>query len=126
MSKIYDNNNIFARIIRGEAKSEKIYEDEFLIAINDIFPAAPTHILAIPKASYISFDDFMAKAESAEVQHFFKKIKDIANEHGLAESGYRLITNHGSDASQTVPHFHVHILGGKQMGGLIASDSKIR
>ncbi len=115
----YDSENIFAKILRGEIPTDRIYEDEFAVAFNDISPAAPSHLLVIPKGEYISFDDFSAKANAEEIAGFFGAVRKVAHEAGLAESGYRLITNHGADADQTVPHFHVHILGGKQMGGLL-------
>lgn len=122
----YNNENIFAKIIKGEAKAEKIYEDEKLIAIRDIFPAAPVHVLVIPKGEYVSFADFVVKAGDAEVAYFFRKIGEIAKLQGLEENGFRLITNHGAHASQTVPHFHVHIIGGRSLGGLVPNDAKIR
>ncbi|MEI7668723.1 MAG: HIT domain-containing protein [Pseudomonadota bacterium] len=115
----YDKNNIFARIIRGEIPAKKIYEDEFVLAIEDIEPATPSHILVLPKGEYISFDDFTRNASSERIKYFFEKITEIARINKLESSGYRLITNHGSDAAQSVPHFHVHILGGKKMGALL-------
>jgi len=123
---MYDSENIFAKIIRGEIPCDKVYEDDKVLAFNDISPAAAKHVLVIPKGDYISFDDFAANADGAEVSNFFAKVKQIANDIGLSGSGYRLITNHGSDASQTVPHFHVHILGGQALGGLIPGDANVR
>tara|TARA_B100000989_G_scaffold194067_1_gene146431 strand:- start:274 stop:648 length:375 start_codon:yes stop_codon:yes gene_type:complete len=122
----YDSDNIFAKIIRGDIPCDKVYEDESVLAFNDISPAAPTHILVIPKSSYMSFDDFARQAGAEEVSNFFTTVQTIADKAGLSGSGYRLITNHGSDASQTVPHFHVHILGGKPLGGLIPGDESAR
>ena len=119
----YDKNNIFAKIIKGEAEADKIYEDDKLLAFNDIMPAAPTHVLVVPKGDYVSFDDFCVKAAAEDVAYFFKKIQMIASKYlGLTEDGYRLIANHGPYASQLVPHFHVHILGGRKLGGLLQSD----
>lgn len=115
----YDSNNIFARIIRGEIPGKKIYEDEHMLAIEDIAPAAPTHVLIMPKGAYVSFDDFAAQAPQSLVTHFFLTITAIARQLKLEEEGYRLITNHGKNASQTVPHFHVHILGGRSLGELL-------
>lgn len=126
MFKSYDQNNIFAKIIRGEIPSSKVYEDDKILAFHDISRAAPVHVLAIPKGQYINFDDFVSNAPDFEVVYFFKKIKEIAESLDLKESGYRLINNNGSNASQTVPHFHVHIIGGKKLGGLIQGDNKIR
>lgn len=120
---MYDKNNIFAKIIRGELPCKKVYEDDKVIAIEDRFPAAPVHILVIPKGEYKSFHDFSITAEASEVAYFFKKVRDIAQDLGLVESGYRIIANHGADASQTVPHFHMHILGKRKLGALVTGDS---
>ena len=115
----YDQNNIFAKILRGEAKCNKIYEDDYILAFHDITPSAPVHAIVIPKGEYISLDDFAHDAGVAEVGEFFMKIRRIANELGLGEGGYRIITNHGTDASQSVHHFHVHIIGGRALGALL-------
>ena len=122
----YDRNNVFARILRGEIPCDKVYEDAHLLAFNDITPAAPVHILVIPRGEYRSFEDFTNKAGDETVVHFFRTIREIATEAGLTEDGYRLITNHGPNASQTVPHFHVHILGGRPLGGLVPDDRLTR
>ena len=115
----YDSTNIFARILRGEIPCQKIYDDAFAIAFHDIAPVAPVHVLVVPKGEYCSFDDFVANAPAEFVQGFFKAVQTVAEQLGLVESGYRLITNHGADAHQTVSHFHVHIMGGKALGGLL-------
>lgn len=122
----YDQNNIFAKILRGEIPNKTVYEDEHVLAFQDISPAAPAHILVIPKGEYVSFDDFMGHADMNVVARFFATIREIAQAQGLAETGYRLITNHGADASQSVPHFHVHILGGRALGGLLPGDEAAR
>lgn len=122
----YDDTNIFARIIRGEIQSRKIFENEELLAFEDVHPAAPTHVLVIPKGKYVSFDDFTQKADDAAVARFFKTVRQIAAELGLTAGGYRLITNHGAHASQSVPHFHVHIIGGRNLGGLVPGDGSNR
>ncbi len=122
----YNPDNIFAKIIEGELPAEKVYEDDRIVAIRDINPAAPVHVLVIPKGDYLSFDDFALKSTAEEMNHFFRTIRRIADEQELMASGYRLIMNHGSDASQTVPHFHVHILGGRPLGGLLPGDSLSR
>jgi len=116
----YDDNNIFARILRGEIPSTKVYEDDHVLAINDIRPQAPVHILVMPKGKYVSFDDFTAKASDAEIAAFSRAVGRIAREAGVAETGYRLIFNHGPDSLQEVPHLHVHILGGRPMGVLVS------
>ncbi|MGB1540417.1 MAG: HIT domain-containing protein [Rickettsiales bacterium] len=122
----YDSNNIFAKILRGEIPNDTVYEDEHVLAFNDIAPAAPVHILVVPKGEYVSFHDFMAKATAEDVALFFAIVRQIAKEAGLDESGYRILTNHGADASQSVPHFHVHILGGRPLGGLLPGDEAVR
>lgn len=119
---MYDKENIFAKIIRKEVPCEIIFEDEHVIAFNDLQPAAPVHVLVLPKGQYISFDDFSVVADAEVVGHFFATIRNIACDLNLDKTGYRLIMNHGSDASQTIPHFHVHILGGEKLGGLVAKD----
>lgn len=115
----YDSSNIFARIIRGELPCDKVYEDDRILAFRDISPLAPVHILVIPKESYVSMDDFTAKAPAETVAHFFKTVGDIAREQGVDKGGYRLIANHGADANQEVPHFHFHIIGGKYLGAMM-------
>lgn len=122
----YDANNIFARIVRGEIPANKVYEDEAVLAFHDITPAAPVHVLVIPKGEYISFHDFLAKAGADEVAAFFARVQKVAESLNLPQDGYRLITNHGKNASQSVPHFHVHILGGRPLGGLVPHDTHIR
>jgi diadenosine tetraphosphate (Ap4A) HIT family hydrolase len=122
----YKSDNVFAKIIRGEIPANKVYEDEKLLAFHDISKAAPIHILVIPKGEYLNFSDFVSKAGASEIDYFFKKIAEIAKLAGIEENGYRLITNNGFDAHQTVPHFHVHILAGKKMGPLLSSDNILR
>lgn len=118
----YDPTNIFARVLRAEIPNKTVYEDNAVLAFHDIAPAAPVHVLVVPKGEFVSFDDFCMKAGSDVVATFFIKVQAIATELGLAATGYRLITNHGADASQSVPHFHVHILGGRPLGGLVPGD----
>jgi histidine triad (HIT) family protein len=126
MTRKYDSNNIFAKIIRGEIPCAKVYEDSVILAFHDISKAAPLHVLVVPKGEYVSFADFATHAPAEEVVDFFRKVSEIASSLGLDKTGYRLITNNGSDASQTVAHFHVHILGGKKLGGLLSGDNLIR
>jgi histidine triad (HIT) family protein len=116
----YDDNNIFARILRGEIPSNKVYEDEHVLAFRDINPLAPTHILVIPKGPYVSWDDFSAKASDAEIAGFVRAVGRIAREAGLVERGYRLLANTGRDSGQEVPHLHVHIFGGRPLGPMLA------
>lgn len=108
----YDKNNIFAKIIRGEIPCKKVIENDFCVAFYDIAPKAPVHVLVVPKGDYISFDDFATAATPEFMNGFFKSVKEVANKLGLKEGGYRIISNHGKNATQTVFHFHVHIMGG--------------
>lgn len=123
---MYDSTNIFAKILRGEIPCKKIFENEAVLAFHDIAPAAPVHALVLPKGEYVSFDDFVNKAPSSVVQAFWAGVREVAAMLDVDKTGYRLITNHGKDAAQTVPHFHVHILGGVALGGLLAGDGPTR
>lgn len=116
----YDDQNIFAKILRGEIPCDKVYEDAHALAFRDINPQTPTHVLVIPKGAYVSSDDFTANAPDAEITGFFRAVGAVARELGLAEPGYRLLANHGDDGGQEVPHFHVHILGGRRVGPMVA------
>ena len=119
-TQAYDDNNIFARILRGEIPSTKIYEDEYAFAFPDINPASPTHILVIPKGRYVSWDDFSSKASDAEIAGLVRAVGTIAREAGLVESGYRLLANTGVNSNQQVPHLHVHIFAGRPLGPMLA------
>ena len=116
----YDDNNIFARILRGEISSKKVYEDEHALAFHDINPLAPAHILVIPKGPYVSWDDFSAQASDAEVAGFVRAVGKIARDAGLVEDGYRLLANVGPHSGQEVPHLHVHIFAGRPLGPMLA------
>lgn len=115
----YDRNNIFARILRGEIPCNKVLEDEHVLAFHDINPQSPTHILVIPKGEYVSLDDFSANASDGEIAALIRALGKIARDRGLAESGYRILANSGRDARQEVPHFHVHLFGGRDLGGML-------
>lgn len=115
----YDRNNVFARILRGELPCQKLYEDEFALAFPDIRPEAPVHVLVIPKGEYVSIADFGASAPAGAVAGFFRAVAEVAAQLGIAESGFRLISNAGPDSHQEVPHFHVHLLGGRKLGPLL-------
>ncbi len=119
MSENYDDSNIFAKILRGEIPCNKVYEDAHAIAFRDINPQAASHVLVIPKGDYLSFDDFSAKASDAEIAGYVRAIGRVARDLGLAESGYRLLANHGRDANQEVPHLHFHIFGGQKLGAML-------
>lgn len=115
----YDDENIFAKIIRGEIPCDKVYEDDHTLAFNDIGPQAPVHVLVIPKGRYVSSDDFHEHASDAELVAMMRTIGKVARMTGVHETGYRILANHGVDAHQEVPHFHVHVVGGRDLGGMI-------
>ena len=112
---MYDENNIFAKIIKGEIPCDKVYEDDDVLFFRDINPAAKIHILAIPKKPYVDYSDFILNSDKVVVTNFFKKIYDVIDKMGVKNSGYRLISNSGIDGGQEVPHFHFHILGGEKI-----------
>ena len=116
----YDDQNIFAKILRGEIPATRLYEDDYALAFPDINPQSPTHILVIPKGAYVSWDDFSARASDTEITGFVRAVGTVARDAGLVASGYRLLANAGLDSHQEVPHLHVHIFGGRPLGGLIA------
>jgi diadenosine tetraphosphate (Ap4A) HIT family hydrolase len=118
----YDSNNIFARILRGEIPSRRVFENEHAVAFHDIAPQAPTHVLVIPRGPYISIADFTAKASEAEIVGFFRAVGEVARQLGLEAPGYRILANMGEDAGQEVPHFHVHLFGGRRMGAMLLSS----
>ncbi|HEU4959912.1 MAG TPA: histidine triad nucleotide-binding protein [Sphingomonas sp.] len=116
----YDDQNVFAKILRGEIPAKTVYEDDYAFAFHDINPQAPTHILVIPKGAYVSLDDFSAKASAAEIAGFVRAVGAIARYAGLVEPGYRLLANTGPDSNQEVPHLHVHIFAGRPLGPMLA------
>ena len=116
----YDDGNIFARILRGELPCRKVYEDEHVLAFDDINPLAPLHILVIPKGRYVSWDDFSETASDAELAAFVRGVGRVAREAGLVAPGYRLLANVGANGGQEVPHLHVHIFGGRGLGPMLA------
>jgi diadenosine tetraphosphate (Ap4A) HIT family hydrolase len=116
----YDPDNIFARILRGEIPARRIYEDAHALAFEDIAPKAPVHVLVIPKGAYVSFADFAARGSEAEITGFVRALGIVARQLGLEASGYRLLSNMGSDSGQEVPHLHVHLFGGRFLGPMLA------
>ena len=116
----YDESNIFARILRGELPCAKVYEDEHVLAFNDIRPAAPVHILVIPKGAYVSWDDFSERGSPEEITAFVRAVGRIARDRGLVEPGYRLLANVGAAGGQEVPHLHVHIFAGRPLGPMLS------
>jgi histidine triad (HIT) family protein len=120
MPYTYDPQNIFARILRGEIPNKTVLETEHSLAFHDIAPHAPVHVLVIPKGPYTTFDHFSAKASAEEILDFHRTCAKVCEIVGVAPGqGYRAITNAGPHGMQEVPHYHLHILGGKVMGPLI-------
>lgn len=116
----YDDNNIFARILRGEIPCSKVFEDEHALAFNDINPQAPVHVLVIPKGAYVSWDDFSSRASDAEIAGFVRAVGTVARQLDLVDEGYRALANVGGHAGQEVPHLHVHLFGGRPLGPMLA------
>ncbi len=115
----YDPSNIFARILRGEIPCKKVHEDEISLAFHDINPQAPVHVLVVPKGHYVSMADFSANASDAEIAGFWRAVGKVAKDLSLEVSGYRVLTNMGVHGHQEVPHFHVHIFGGRNLGRMV-------
>ena len=115
----YDDTNIFARILRGEIPAKKVYEDQWALAFHDISPQAPIHVLIIPTGKYCSFADFSATASDAEIGGFMRAVGKVARDLGLEVPGYRLLANMGDHGGQEVPHFHVHLFGGRSLGRMV-------
>jgi len=112
---MYDDNNIFAKIIRGEIPCEKVYEDETVLFFKDINPVAKIHVLGVPKTNCVNFSDFVLKNDPNTVSDFFKKVDMVIDKLRIKNSGYKIITNSGTDGGQEVPHFHIHIVGGEKI-----------
>lgn len=115
----YDTNNVFARILRGEIPCKKVHEDEHTLAFHDINPQAPVHVLVIPKGPYVSFDDFSARASDMEQAALVRAVGKVARDLGVAEDGYRILSNIGENGGQEVPHLHVHIFAGRRIGRMV-------
>jgi diadenosine tetraphosphate (Ap4A) HIT family hydrolase len=116
----YDDQNVFAKILRDEIPSKRVYEDEWAVAFLDINPQAPMHILVIPRGPYVSWDDFSAKASEAEIAGFVRAVGKVARDLGMVAPGYRLLANVGMDGHQEIAHLHVHIFAGGPLGPMLA------
>ena len=120
----YDNNNIFAKILRGEISCKKIYEDEYVLAFYDINPQKKVHALVIPKGKYVNLDDFSSKASEKEITSLIKGISLVAKKVGVSDEvkggGYRSLVNVGENGGQEVPHLHFHIFGGEKVGKMVS------
>ena len=120
MAHTYDPSNIFARILRGEIPNKTVLETAHTLAFHDIHPQAPVHVLVIPKGPYVTFDHFAAEASAAEMMDFHRSAASVCALLGLAPGdGYRTIANAGVNGLQEVPHYHLHILGGRPLGRLV-------
>lgn len=115
----YDENNIFAKILRGEIPVTRIYEDDFALAFPDINPKAPVHVLVIPKKACRNFPEFVAAASEVEIAGFFRAVAKVAEKLGVAEDGYRILSNIGTNGGQEVPHLHIHLFAGAKLGAMI-------
>jgi diadenosine tetraphosphate (Ap4A) HIT family hydrolase len=115
----YDQNNIFAKILRGEIPCNKVFENDYALAFHDINPQAPVHVLVIPKGEYTSMVDFTANAPAELIVGFMQAVGHVAKELGVEADGYRTISNAGPNSHQEVPHLHIHILGGKLLGPML-------
>ena len=126
MAYAYDDQNIFARILRGEIPNDTVAENDHALAFNDIQPHAPVHVLVIPKGRYVTYDHFCAEASEAEIAGFARLCAEVTAKIGVAPgedgAGYRMISNAGVHGVQEVPHYHLHILGGRRMGRMITPD----
>jgi|TARA_B110000211_G_C13690360_1_gene382817 histidine triad (HIT) family protein len=116
----YDKNNIFAKILRGEIPCKKVYENDHVLAFNDINPQKKTHVLVISKGEYIDLNDFNSKASDEEIVELNKAITHVSNLIGAKKKGYRALTNIGIDGGQEVPHLHFHIFAGEKIGKMVS------
>ena len=115
----YDEGNIFARILRGELPCQKVYEDDWALAFDDIRPQAPVHVLVIPKKPYVSWDDFTTKAPDDEIAGLMRAVGNVTRQLELDRPGYRLMINMGGHGHQEIAHLHIHIFGGRQFFHMI-------
>ncbi len=119
---VYDENNIFAKILRGEIPCKKVYEDQHALAFHDINPHAPIHVLVIPKGKYVSYDDFSQKASAEEIAGLIRATGIVARQLGLETPGFRIVSNVGTDGEQSVLHLHIHVLAGRRLGQMVKRD----
>ena len=119
MAYTYDTENIFAKILRGEIPNDTVLETEHSLAFNDIRPQAPIHVLVIPRGAYVNYDDFASNASDAEILDYTRAIARVCEMKGVEADGFRMISNAGEHGVQEVPHLHVHILGGRDLGRML-------
>lgn len=115
----YDDQNIFAKILRGEIPNDTVLETQHSLAFNDIQPQAPIHVLVIPKGPFVTFDHFVADATEDEIVDFNRAVGQVCHQTEATSGGYRLISNAFENAIQEVPHMHVHVLGGRGLGRIL-------
>ncbi|WP_147162860.1 histidine triad nucleotide-binding protein [Pararhodospirillum oryzae] len=115
----YDDNNIFARILRGEIPCRKVYEDEHTLAFHDINPQAPVHVLVIPKGPYTDWNDFAARGSDTEIAALVRAVDVVAKQLGVVEDGFRVLSNIGVNGHQEVPHLHIHLFAGRRLGRMV-------
>ncbi|SCM69043.1 histidine triad nucleotide-binding protein [Donghicola eburneus] len=120
MSYTYDDQNIFAKILRGEIPNKTVLETDHTLAFHDIYPQAPIHVLVIPKGPYVCYDHFCQEASDAEILDFNRTFGKVCEMVGVKDGGFRTIANAGENAIQEVPHLHFHILGGRNLGRMLA------
>ena len=118
----YDDDNVFAKILRGDIPCRKAFEDDWAFAFHDIAPQAPVHVLVVPKGRYCSFADFSAQASPEEIAGFTRALGQVARDLGLEALGYRIIANMGEHSGQEVPHYHAHILAGRPLGRMLLAS----
>ena len=122
MAYAYDDQNIFAKILRGEIPNKTVVETDHTLAFEDIRPQAPVHVLVIPKGAYVTYDDFAARASETEIVDFHRVLAKVVAEAGVdaaSGAGCRFISNAGEHGVQEVPHFHMHVLGGRPLGRML-------
>ena len=122
---MYDDNNIFAKILRGEVPCKKIYEDNYVLSFEDVNPQKKIHVLVIPKGKYIDLDDFNEKASDEEIIGLFKAFSLVAKKLKISSKngkGYRAIANTSENGGQEVPHLHFHLIGGENVGKMLQND----
>jgi len=117
---MYDKNNIFAKILRGEIPCKKVYEDKYVLAFHDINPQAKIHVLVIPRGPYVDLNDFSKNASVDEIQGLIRGLTKTAETLNISASGFRYLSNNGKNAGQEVPHLHFHLFGGERLGKMIS------
>lgn len=115
----YDDTNVFAKILRAEISAKILYETPHSLAFYDAFPKAPTHVLVIPKGSYVDLGHFCQNAPNEEIIDFWRAVSHVTSLLGLHKDGFRMIANSGANGGQEVPHFHIHLCGGKKLGAML-------